>query len=56
MASMHTGEDLYTCEYCPKSFKSNANKHKHKKRIHPEEWTRDRSEKGIAVMTTKTST
>lgn len=31
----HTGQDLYSCQYCAKSFKFNANLHKHRKRIHP---------------------
>ena len=37
----HTGNILYTCTYCPKTFNSKANKHAHRKKAHPEEWLRD---------------
>ncbi|XP_073821909.1 transcription factor grauzone-like [Musca autumnalis] len=36
--STHTGEALYTCPYCPRTFISNANMHKHRKNEHPKEW------------------
>ncbi|XP_065365382.1 zinc finger protein 184-like [Calliphora vicina] len=36
--STHTGEPLYTCGYCPKTFISNANMHKHRKSLHPKEF------------------
>lgn len=45
MASSHTGENLYTCSYCPKMFKSNSNMYKHKKQVHPNEWNQDRAKR-----------
>lgn len=40
--ALHTGETLYNCSYCPKTFKSNANMYKHLRDGHAEEWQRDR--------------
>lgn len=40
--AMHTGVDLYTCTYCPQTFKSNSNMFAHRKKRHPIEWARDR--------------
>ncbi|ALC41309.1 CG8388 [Drosophila busckii] len=34
----HTGEVLYTCLHCPKTFNSNANMHAHRKKMHFKEW------------------
>ncbi|EDW02178.1 GH20040 [Drosophila grimshawi] len=34
----HTGEVLYKCPHCPKTFNSNANKHSHRKKCHPKEF------------------
>ncbi|XP_030373782.1 transcription factor grauzone [Scaptodrosophila lebanonensis] len=36
--TMHTGEVLYKCPHCPKTFNSNANKHSHRKKCHPKEF------------------
>lgn len=43
--ALHTGQDLYKCPYCTKTFKSGANMHAHRKKAHFEEWTRDRSKR-----------
>lgn len=37
MAS-HTGEKLYKCSFCDQQFNSSANKYKHQKNRHPEEY------------------
>lgn len=36
--AVHTGQPLYSCCFCPQTFKSHANMHTHKKRLHPNEW------------------
>lgn len=36
--AVHAGNDLYTCTYCPRTFKSNSNRNLHRKRVHPKEW------------------
>lgn len=36
----HTGIDLYQCQFCTRTFKSHANMHNHKKKMHPNEWVR----------------
>uniref|UniRef100_A0A1A9ZVK5 LNR domain-containing protein n=1 Tax=Glossina pallidipes TaxID=7398 RepID=A0A1A9ZVK5_GLOPL len=41
MAS-HTGEVLYRCPHCPKTFNSNANMHSHRKKMHPQEFEETR--------------
>lgn len=38
----HTGQELYNCPYCTKTFKSNANMHSHRKKSHPDEWEANR--------------
>ncbi|XP_011211823.2 gastrula zinc finger protein XlCGF26.1 isoform X2 [Bactrocera dorsalis] len=43
----HTGEDLYTCNYCDKRFKNNSSLYTHRKRKHPTEWAQDTSGKEL---------
>lgn len=43
--STHTGEALYTCPHCPRTFISNANMHKHRKIAHRLEWEAGRLKK-----------
>lgn len=38
----HTGEVLYRCPHCPKTFNSNANMHSHRKKVHPREFEETR--------------
>lgn len=40
--AVHTGQDLYSCSYCPMTFKSNANMSSHRKKVHPNEWEANR--------------
>ncbi|XP_058066032.1 zinc finger protein 100-like [Anopheles bellator] len=40
--TIHTGDILYQCVYCPKSFNSSANMHAHRKGMHPVEWKKGR--------------
>ncbi|XP_037715869.1 transcription factor grauzone [Drosophila subpulchrella] len=50
--TMHTGEVLYKCLHCPKTFNSNANLHTHRKKCHPKEFEearKARSEKRKAI-------
>ncbi|XP_068146515.1 transcription factor grauzone [Drosophila tropicalis] len=53
--TMHTGEVLYQCPHCPKTFNSNANKHSHRKKCHPKEFEearKARSEKRMSSTAT----
>lgn len=36
--AIHTGDALYKCEHCPKTFNSHANFNKHRKAAHPKEY------------------
>ncbi|KAH8401083.1 hypothetical protein KR009_003008 [Drosophila setifemur] len=50
--TMHTGEVLYKCPHCPKTFNSNANQHTHRRKCHPKEFEearKARSEKRKAA-------
>ncbi|XP_017033516.1 transcription factor grauzone [Drosophila kikkawai] len=50
--TMHTGEVLYKCPHCPKTFNSNANQHTHRRKCHPKEFEearKARSEKRKAI-------
>jgi uncharacterized C2H2 Zn-finger protein len=38
----HTGEVLYTCPHCTKTFNSSANKHSHIKAAHRQQWEENR--------------
>lgn len=42
---MHTGEVLYSCPHCPKTFNSNANMHSHRKKMHPKEFEETRKQR-----------
>ncbi|XP_058811323.1 zinc finger protein 271-like [Topomyia yanbarensis] len=44
MAS-HTGEVLYNCDFCEKTFNSHANRAAHRKKMHPREWLEDKMRK-----------
>ncbi|XP_034654607.1 transcription factor grauzone isoform X1 [Drosophila subobscura] len=50
--AMHTGEVLYKCPHCPKTFNSNANKHTHRKKAHPKEFEEARKARTESRMAT----
>ncbi|XP_037820649.1 transcription factor grauzone-like isoform X1 [Lucilia sericata] len=41
----HTGEVLYKCPHCTKTFNSNANMHSHRKKVHPKEFEETRKQR-----------
>ncbi|KAM7347411.1 uncharacterized protein ACRADG_006972 [Cochliomyia hominivorax] len=51
--STHTGEALYTCPHCPRTFISNANMHKHRKLVHRKEWEEGRKKKLATALACK---
>ncbi|XP_062538414.1 transcription factor grauzone-like [Armigeres subalbatus] len=49
MAS-HTGVSLYSCDFCDRTFNSNANKASHRKKMHPQQWLEDKLRKKAAKL------
>ncbi|XP_058833769.1 transcription factor grauzone-like [Topomyia yanbarensis] len=49
MAS-HTGEVLYNCDFCDRTFNSNANRASHRKKMHPREWLEDKLKKNPGLL------
>ncbi|XP_001659341.2 transcription factor grauzone [Aedes aegypti] len=47
MAS-HTGVTLYSCDFCDRTFNSNANRAAHRKKMHPQQWLEDKLKKKLA--------
>ncbi|XP_021693802.1 transcription factor grauzone [Aedes aegypti] len=47
MAS-HTGDVLYSCDFCDRTFNSNANRASHRKKMHPQQWLEDKLKKKAA--------
>ncbi|XP_058444476.1 transcription factor grauzone-like [Malaya genurostris] len=41
----HTGEVLYRCDFCAKTFNSKANRAAHRKKMHPKEWLEEKLRK-----------
>lgn len=48
----HTGIDLYQCQFCTRTFKSHANMHNHKKKMHPNDWVRKYSQPSSSITST----
>ncbi|TMW44654.1 hypothetical protein DOY81_010269 [Sarcophaga bullata] len=44
----HTGVDLYSCSYCPMTFKAKSNMYNHYKRMHPIEFE-NRDQKRLRI-------
>ncbi|XP_062533801.1 transcription factor grauzone-like, partial [Armigeres subalbatus] len=49
MAS-HTGEVLYQCDFCDRTFNSHANRASHRKKMHPKEWYEDKIRKNPNML------
>lgn len=50
----HTGEALFECSYCDRTFMSHANMYKHQKSQHRKEWEENRLKKSGKRLTTET--
>ncbi|XP_055609278.1 transcription factor grauzone-like [Uranotaenia lowii] len=46
----HTGDVLYSCPHCSKTFNSSANMHAHKKKVHPQEWEESFRERTLPFL------
>nr|XP_029733254.1 transcription factor grauzone-like [Aedes albopictus] len=55
MAS-HTGDVLYSCDFCDRTFNSNANRASHRKKMHPQQWLEEKLKKEAARMGTSSET
>ncbi|XP_055591203.1 zinc finger protein 91-like [Uranotaenia lowii] len=51
----HTGEVLYSCEFCDRKFNYSANLSSHRKKVHPEEWVEYQQNKPIFKGTSAAS-
>ncbi|KAM7347412.1 uncharacterized protein ACRADG_006973 [Cochliomyia hominivorax] len=51
--STHTGEPLYTCPHCPRTFISNANMYKHRRLTHRKEWEEAKMKKDATALARK---
>ncbi|XP_055381325.1 zinc finger protein 729-like [Condylostylus longicornis] len=49
----HTGQPLYTCNYCPRTFQHGSNYLKHKKSQHAEEWAEEKRVKLLSLKDNK---
>lgn len=50
---IHTGESVYKCNFCPKTFNSTGNRSTHRKKCHPKEWEEWNSKLYIQNVTTQ---
>jgi len=45
--TVHTGEHLYTCPHCPRTFTHHSNLHHHRKKMHRKEFDEERLKRGM---------